>query len=264
MLNRRTLIVAGGLAVPLMLAPERADAQARATTRDDGPLTVLLEAIAPFSFQDAEGKPVGYAVELMQELLRRCKLAARLEFNSWASIYQRAQTQPRVLVADMTRLAEREKLFYWIGPTATRRLFLYRLKSRPEVQPLTLEGAKAFKTAVIRDDASERDLLARGFELGRHLDRSPDYAALLRKLFARRDELMAMNSTVAAATLHRYGYDLKQIEPVVKVSDSHAFMALSLNSGAALCARLSRGWETMRHNGTVATIAARYPSVALD
>lgn len=102
------------------------------------------------------------------------------------------------------------------------------------------------------------------FELGRHLDRSPDYAALLRKLFAGRDELMAMNSTVAAATLHRFGYDFKQIEPVVKVSDSHAFMALSLSNGPALHALLSRAWEAMRLDGTLATLAARYPSVALD
>lgn len=228
------------------------------------PLTVLLEAIPPFSYQDAEGKPAGYSVELMQALMQRCKLNATLEFNSWASIYQRVQTQPRVLVVNMVRLAERESLVYWIGPTAARRTFFYRLTSRPEVQLPNVEAAKAYRTAVIREDAVERDLLARGFELGRHLDRSPDYSAVLRKLFARRVDLVAMNSTVAADAFRRFGYDRKQVEPIISLSDTALYMALSRSSGEALHGQLQQAWEAMRHDGTVAAIAARFPAVTLD
>jgi polar amino acid transport system substrate-binding protein len=227
-------------------------------------LTVLLEPIAPYSYQDGEGKPAGYSVALTRVLLQRCKLTASLEFNSWASIYQRVQTQPRVLVVNMVRFEERESLFYWIGPTATRRVFFYRLKARPEVQLASIEGAKAYRTAVIQDDATERDLLTRGFEQGRHLDRSPDYAAVLRKLFARRCELVALNSAVAQDTLTRYGYEPSQIEPLVKLSDSLVYMALSRSSGEALHRQLLRCWEAMRRDGTVAAIAARFPTVSID
>lgn len=228
------------------------------------PLTVLLEPVPPFSYRNAEGQPAGYAVELMQEMLKRCQLKAQVEFSSWTRIYQRVKAEPRVLVVSMARLEEREPLFYWIGPTAARRVFLYRLKSRPEVQPLTLEGAKAYRIAVIRDDAAERDLLAHGFEIGTQLDRSPDHAAMLRKLFAQRDELVALNSTVAAATLAQFGYDFNQIEPLVKLSETRLFMALSRGSGDALHAQLLRAWDGMKRDGTVAATAARHPYVVLD
>lgn len=225
----------------------------------------MLEQVPPFSFTGADGRPQGYAVELMGELLRRNGLDHQVEFNSWARIYQRALTQTRTLVVSMARLPERESLFHWIGPTAARRVYLYRLKSRPEVSVPNLEAAKAYVTAVVREDAAERELLARGFELGKHLDRSPDHAAMLRKLFIQRNELIAANSTVAEVMMERSGYDFKQIEPIYKLSEVSLFMGLRRTEGnQALAAQLQRSWEAMRRDGTVSTIAARYPQVHLD
>lgn len=227
------------------------------------PLTVLLEPVRPYSFPDADGKPTGYAVDLMQEMLRRCHLNGQLEFNSWAGIYQRALADPRVLVVSIVRLGEREPNFYWIGPTAARRAYLYRLKARADVHVSSLDSARAYRIGVIRDDATERDLLSKGFELGKQLDRSPDHAALLRKLFAGRDELVALNSAVAAATFESFGYDFNKVEPVLKLSDIKLYMAVSRSSGPALYAKLLSAWDAMRRDGTVAAIAARYPNVSL-
>ncbi|MET0519700.1 MAG: transporter substrate-binding domain-containing protein [Burkholderiaceae bacterium] len=255
--NRRWVWIAGLLltALPSM---SRAEIQP-APLSEAEPVTVLLEPVPPFSYPDANGQPAGYAVELMREMLRRSKLSARPEFSSWTRIYQRVQTQPRVLVVSMARLEEREASFYWIGPTAARRVYLYRLKARPEVQVPNLEAAKAYRIAVIRDDASERDLLAHGFSA--QLDPSPDHAALLRKLFAQRADLAALNSTVAAASFQQLGYDFSQVEPLLKLSDVRLFMALSRASGEALHQRLQRAWDSMRRDGTVAALAARYPNV---
>jgi polar amino acid transport system substrate-binding protein len=262
MSNRsKSLFLILGLWALLQAGPSMAQA---ASAPAQAPLTVLLEPVLPYSYPDADGRPSGYAVELVKELLHRSHLTAQLEFNSWTGIYQRALSEPHVLVVSIVRLSEREAQFYWIGPTAARRAYLYRLKSRPDVRANTLEGARAYRIAVIRDDATERDLLARGFEIGKQLDRSPDHAALLRKLFAERDQLAALNSAVAAATFTRFGYDFSLVEPVVKISDSKLYMALSRSSGPALYARLLVAWEGMQRDGTVATIAARYPTVSLQ
>ncbi|WP_083748658.1 ABC transporter substrate-binding protein [Pelomonas sp. KK5] len=227
-------------------------------------LTVLAEPVRPYSYQDADGRPTGYAIELMQEMLRRCRLGSQVEFNSWTSAYQRALAEPRVLLVSIVRLPEREPYFYWLGPTASRRAYLYRLKSRADVRVSTLDSVRGYRIGVIRDDATERDLLARGFELGRQLDRSPDHAALLRKLFAGRCDLIALNSTVAAATFESFGYDFGRVEPVLKLSDFKLYMGLSRSSTPALHARLQAAWESMRRDGTVAALAARYPAVSLQ
>lgn len=240
-------------------------AQVPLNEASDEAVLVLLEPVPPFSYADANGRPLGYAVELMEELMRRSGLRHRVEFNSWARIYQRAQTHNRTLIVSMARLPEREALFHWIGPTAARKVYLYRLKSRTDVQPKTLEAAKAYKIAVVREDAAERTLLTHGFEFGTHLDRSPDHAAMLRKLFIQRDELVAANSTVAAAVMEKLGYDFKQIEPVVKLSEVSLFMGLArIEGNQTLYVKLQLAWDSMRRDGTVAAIAARHPFVALE
>lgn len=246
-----------------LLTPSLSPAQTPIAANSE-PLTVLLEPVPPFSFEDASGQPAGYAVELMQELLKRAGLGYRAEFNSWTRIYQRALSQPRVLVVSMARLTERESSFFWLGPTAARRVYLYRLRSRPEIQVPNLEAAKAYRIAVVREDAAERDLLAQGFELGKQLDRSPDHAAMLRKLFIQRDDLVALNSTVAASVTAQFGYDFKQLEALVKLSETPLYMALSRSSGEGLHNQLLKAWDTMKRDGTVAAIAARHPYVMLD
>jgi polar amino acid transport system substrate-binding protein len=248
------------LCVAALLLPQPSSAQAPSSAA--APITVLLEPVPPFSYPNAQGKPAGYAVELMEEMLKRSGLPHQAEFNSWARIYQRAIAEPSTLVVSMARLPEREALFHWIGPTAARRVFLYRLKSRPEIQAHTLEAAKAYKIAVVRDDAAERTLLAHGFEFGKQIDRSPDHAAMLRKLFIQRDELIAANSTVAAAVMEQLGYDFKQIEPQAKLSEISLFMGLRKGQGSqAINLKLQAAWNSMRKDGTVAAIAARYPFV---
>ena len=239
----------------------QADLQ-QTTSSGAASLAVLLEPVPPFSYPDANGQAAGYAVELMEELLRRGGLGHQTEFNSWARIYQRALSQPGILVVSMARLPERESQFHWIGPTAARKVYLYRLKSRPEIQAPTLEAAKAYRIAVVREDAAERTLLAHGFELGKQLDRSPDHAAMLRKLFIQRDELIAANSSVAAAVMDKLGYDFKQIEPQAKLSEVSLYMGLSKGAGSqTLALKLQAAWDSMRKDGTVASIAARHPYV---
>jgi polar amino acid transport system substrate-binding protein len=257
MSQRSKLLIGLGLLAALCSAN-----WARAQTSPAASLTVLLEPVPPFSFPDANGQAAGYAVELMEELLKRGGLSHQTEFNSWARIYQRALSQPGILVVSMARLPEREAQFHWIGPTAARKVYLYRLKSRPEIQAPTLEAAKAYRIAVVRDDAAERTLLASGFELGKQLDRSPDHAAMLRKLFVQRDELIAANSSVAAAVMEKLGYDFRQIEPQAKLSEVSLYMGLSKGEGSqALALKLQAAWDSMRKDGTVVSIAARHPYV---
>jgi len=73
-----------------------------------------------------------------------------------------------------------------------------------------------------------------------------------------------LNSTVAAAVTGQFGYDFKQIEPVLKLSETSLFMALSRSSGEGLHQQLLRAWDSMKRDGTVAAIAAGHPFVVLD
>lgn len=228
-------------------------------------LTVMLEESPPYSFADAQGRPAGYSVELARELMARAHVEGSFEFSSWSRVLLRGRSEANVLLPAIVRLPEREAHYHWLGQIGTRRGTLYRLKSRAaEVQVKSIADARAYRIGVIRDDVSERELAALGLELGTTLDRSADYAALLRRFFAGRDELVALNQALAPAILRQYGYDPALVEPVLRFSESKPSMALSLQTPDALRQKLRETWEAMRKDGTLAAIAARYPMVTLE
>ncbi len=227
-------------------------------------LTVLLEELPPYSFRDPEDRPRGYAFELAQSLLAHARIEAAYEFASWPRIMQRARKEPLILVPAMVRLPEREFQFFWPAQIAVRRGALYRLKSRPEIQVRKLDDVRAYRIGVVKDDVSERELLSLAPQLAPNLDRSADHASQLRRFFAERTELLALNQTLATSSLSQQGYDPGLIEPVLRFSDSRPFMALSLASGEALHLRLQKAWAEMRQDGSLALILKRYPMISLD
>lgn len=222
-----------------------------------------MEELPPYSYTDAEGKPAGYAYELAQALLTRAGLAASFEFNSWTRVLLRSRDEAAVLLPAIVRLAEREPQFLWLGQIATRRGTLFKLKSRAEIQLSHISAARNYRIGVVKHDVSERELIALGVPT-QQLDRSPDYLSLLRRFFAGRTDLLALNAALAPALLKQYGFSPGLIEPVLKFSDSRPSMALSLSTEEATYQRLLQAWEAMRRDGSVSAIAARYSAIALD
>jgi polar amino acid transport system substrate-binding protein len=253
-LDRRHLLRGLLLAGSAWTARTQAQAPAKAQWR----VTVLLEEFPPYAMRGSEGKPEGYAVELAQELLRRAGVEAAFEFDSWPRIMQRAKEHPHMLIPAIVRLPEREEQFLWIAQTSWRRGMLYRLRGRRDVQVRELADARRYLTGVIKGDVAERELVALGLQPGQHLDASADYTVLLRKFFAGRVQLVALNSLLMAATLQRHGYPVEELEPVLPFSNSRPSMALSLGSDERLAQALRQAWESMRRDGSAAAIAARH------
>lgn len=221
-------------------------------------VTVLLEEFPPYALRGADGGPEGFAVDLTRELLARARVEAVFEFNSWPRVLQRAREQPQVLIPAIVRLPERETQFLWVAQISLRRGTLYRLRSRPDVQVRELADARRYLTGVIKGDVSERELVALGLQPGEHLDASADYTVLLRKFFAGRVQLVALNSLLMAATLQRHGYQAEDLEPVLRFSSSRPSIALSLGSDERLVRALRQAWESMRRDGSAAAISARH------
>lgn len=233
-------------------------ARTQAQAQEQRRVTVLLEELPPYAMRGSEDKPEGYAVELAQELLRRAGAEAVFEFDSWPRIMQRAARQPQLLIPAIVRLPEREEQFLWIAQTSWRHGTLYRLRSRRDVQVRELADVRRYLTGVIKGDVAERELVALGLQPGLHLDASADHKVLLRKFFAGRVQLVALNSLLMAATLQRHAYQAEDLEPVLRFSNSRPSMALSLGSDERLAQALRQAWESMRRDGSAATIAVRH------
>lgn len=227
-------------------------------------LTVLLQDLPPYSMRDPEGRPQGYAVELVQQLCARTRLHCSYEFSSWQRILMRARVEADLLIPAVVRLPERERDYHWVGQTTVRHGALYRLKRRDDVRLNSLRQLGSYRIAVVKDDVSERELLALGPQVSAQLDRSADYGTMLRRFFAGRTELVALNQSMAPGMLRQFGHRPDEVELLLRFSESRPSIALSLASEPALLLRLQQSWEAMRRDGTVAAIAARHPVIAPD
>lgn len=222
-------------------------------------ITVPLEDLPPYSYPDAQGQAQGYAVDLARELLRRAALPGDFEFNSWPRVMRLGQSQPNVLLPAIVRIPKREALFYWLGTITLRQGVLYRLKSRPEVQVRDAEALKAYRIAVVKEDVAEQELTHLGLQLGVHLDRSADVGSVLRKFFAGRTELVALNPQFVDRLFRQHGLDPSLIEPVYSYPAlARPSIALSLKTEPQVRQRLQQAWDGMRRDGTVASLARQH------
>ena len=133
------------------------------------------------------------------------KIEPVFEFASWPRILLRARSEANVLVPAMVRLPEREAQFFWPAQIAVRRGALYRLKSRPDIKVRNVADAHAYRIAVVKDDVSERELLALGLNQTQNLDRSVDHASQLRRFFAERTELLGPQPNTGQQPAHAAG-----------------------------------------------------------
>ncbi|PND39320.1 hypothetical protein C1O66_18490 [Paucibacter aquatile] len=270
--SRLHALLAASLLPPLLgcwpgaahAAPPPATTPATSAGAEAGRLTVLLQDLPPYSQRGPGDRPQGYAVDLTQQLCERARLDCSYEFSSWPRILKRAQLEANVLIPAVVRLPERERHYLWVGQTAVRYGALYRLKRRDDVRLSSLQQLGSYRIGVVKDDVSERELLALGPQVSAQLDRSGDYGSMLRRFFAERTELVALNQTMAPGMLRQFGYEPGEVELLLRFSESRPSMALSLNSDPALLLRLQQTWEAMRRDGTVAAIAARHPIQAPD
>ena len=65
----------------------------------------------------------------------------------------------------MARTASREDKFHWIGKISNRKVYLFRLRNRPDLDNMTFEEAKAKATiATVQGDASTELIMNLGFK----------------------------------------------------------------------------------------------------
>lgn len=113
-----------GLAISLAIAANLLQAQT---------LQVYTQSWPPYSYEK-DGKLTGYSTELLQAVLQEANIDANYKIMSWSRAFQLASEGANSLIYTTTRTSEREDDFEWIGPVATRKLWLFKLAERKDIQ----------------------------------------------------------------------------------------------------------------------------------
>lgn len=131
-------------------------------------LTVFTEEMPPYSYCDEHSKAAGFSTDVVRELLKRSRITlveGRVFAYSWARAYGIVKRKKNTALFSTTRTDDRERLFKWVGPIASRTVWLWTLKERRDIRIVSIEEAKPYRIGDVRGYATANYLTTLGFTL---------------------------------------------------------------------------------------------------
>ncbi|UZJ58779.1 transporter substrate-binding domain-containing protein [Pseudomonas sp. KU26590] len=222
---------------------------------------VVTEELPPYNMT-RNGVLTGMSTEVVQAVLKEVNVQASIQSMPWARAYDLALHTPNVLIYSITRTAERERLFKWVGTIASSRWFLYSSASHP-VSLLNLDDARDWQTATVNEDVGEQYLMARKFVIGHQLQSSNRYEFNYQKLQTGHVDLWISDELNAYYLARQVGDDptrtLVQSLRIKELEEAGGFnMAFSVGTPDATVQLFQKGLQTLRANGTYDAIARKW------
>jgi ABC-type amino acid transport substrate-binding protein len=202
-----------------------------------------------------DGKPVGFAIEILHEIMDRLERTDNIEFNDWKTVYDRVLTEPDTVLIPPSRTPERENLFKWVGPLIPEKLVLFARKdSRLTVNSLE-DAMKVGGIATVTGYASEKLLKEEGFT-NLVSDRSPMQGPDALK-FGRADLWLNSNVTMEQTALAA-NVDPDLFKPLLVVKEIPSYLAFSRSVPDEVVNQWQAKLDDMKQDGTWERIVSRW------
>lgn len=238
--------------IGFLLLPGPAYTQDSETQELEPPfLTIYTEETFPLSYtvnEQGNGPIVGYATELLRAMLKHAEIDFKIEMVPWGRAIQAIDTRENVMVYSMTRYAEREDKYQWIGEISPLDYYFFGLKSNLELLPSTLEGAKALRIGIVRGDVTSDYLISQGFKNLINVSEPSRNPQMLKR---GRIDLFPFTSRGIGPMLERNNFDSGEFFGVVRLDaiSTGLFFALSNQTSAAIFQRLQTSYNAIVASG---------------
>lgn len=212
-------------------------------------LQIYTEFNMPNNYQEEESGPVvGYATELVREVLDKSGIDYDIQLVPWARAMQAIDSSPNVMVYSMARTAEREDKYHWIGKTLPLDFYLYGLRSQLENLPKTLEDAVDSRIGVVRADVVELYLDSKQFT---NLVYVRDMSLSFNMLKRDRIDLFPYTNLEAGLFAQRNGFDENDLIGVIKLDEisNDLFMVTSKTTSASILEKLRVAYKEVAGSG---------------
>lgn len=218
-------------------------------------LTIYTEDEPPFQFVDKNGKLTGYTVELVREIQKRVGTDYPIKMVPWARGYDAIQREPNVVLFSMSRTAERNPLFQWVGPIMES-IYAFYAKADSDITVSSLEEAKKVKSiGVYLNDVRDIFLTQAGFK---NLDKTIDPTVNYKKLMAGRLTLLADSPSTLEAEAREAGFSPKDFKLVYIFFSSQSYIAFSKDTSPEIVKAWNNALKSMKKDGTFKIIFKKY------
>lgn len=221
--------------------------------RADAPTVKLITEHSAFTQTSSVDRSGGEATVFAQRVLDNAHISQELIYLPWRRAYQQALTEPNTLVFPLARTSQREEKFRWVGQLIPVNYYLFRLKSRQDIQINTLDDARRYRIGVVNYHVHHEFLLAQNFT---GLQPVNGNVQNLKKALLGRIDLFPLSDGGLIPVCERENIDCSQFEPVLKLEDISGglYMAYSTNTDAAKVQSTRESYQQLVDNGVHAEI----------
>ncbi|HOD53759.1 MAG TPA: ABC transporter substrate-binding protein [Candidatus Cloacimonadota bacterium] len=217
---------------------------------------IMTEQYPPYNFEQ-NGLLKGIATDIMVEMFKRDgskKTIKDIQLLPWARGYKDVQDKPNTILFAMTRSAEREKMFKWVGPISPTKIVLHAKKSK-KISIKSKEDIAKYHVGAIREDIGHQLLEKAGVK---NVDLSADMISNIKKLEADRIDLWAYEENVARWELKTQGKNLADYESVYTLLSSDLYFAFHKSTPDATISQIQKYLNDMKKDGTYQKIMDKY------
>jgi len=214
-------------------------------------INIVTEHLPPFQIVE-NNSVTGYATEIINETLSHTNLTSSIKGYPWTRAYNMALNNKNTCIYSIARTPNREDLFQWVGEITYTDSYFIGLKSRTDIKISSVEDAKQYKVAVIRDDVTHQTMKSYGFEENKNLYIVNNTYSLLKLLHDSKsiDLILADDLTIKyRALFNGLSPELFTTFHKMNISPFIFYLACSKTTDSAVINQLSEGLKTIKKNG---------------
>ena len=144
-------------------------------------------------------------------------MECKFELLPWTRAYSLLQKNPLSGLISTARSAEREALFYWVGPLVSSRTFFYRLTTNKHINPTDLTQVSAYTLGVVRGNIYEELVEGIGFEKDKNLLKVAHHYEYMNLFFKNKIDLILGSELTLDYQLQQFGHGGKEVVKLVEL-----------------------------------------------
>jgi len=228
-------------------------------------LTINTEPMLPYNFISDKNEIVGINVDIVKAILKKSKIDYKIEVYPWVRAYQKTLKKNDHGLISTARTPKREPLFKWVGPLASGRGYLYKLKNREDIKLKTLNDAKQYSVAVVRGGVYQAIFEDLGFKVGENLIQFSYSKQYFQPFLLGKVDLILGSDIVLPHMLQKIDISMELVEPAVKMIDTSGnYLALNKSTPDEIVEKLNKELQKLKDSGEFKNIINTYRLINRD
>ena len=210
-------------------------------------LKILVDDYPPFVVMKGD-ELTGLSVDILNKIIKELGLNVKPKIEVWDKAYHEGMHQEGVVLGSVIRTEKREHLFYWVGPQAKIKTFLFAKKGSELAGTVrSLEDAKKLeKIGTNTEYYSEEYLKDKGFL---NLQSDPCPQKTMNRLFSGEVDAAVFNYLDACAVTKELGHSMKDLIPLYLISEDEVYIAISKKTSKDITSKWQNAFDSLKAKG---------------